>query len=316
MLLDEKRIMPSGDVLDAVQAAIADYNRGRPALLQDLQKRRLATIMPYAIIAIAVVIGILVSVERPKILGFVIPLLAAIGWFIGHSAGRPMREFRQTLRERMLPKIFAFAGRIKYANGVAPQFMQRLPTPELVRFKGAIYDDLIAGVYEGMDFTLCEMRLTSGNDSKTVFKGVTLYFNPAHPFPGRLFAARRVDGLQGFLDDVFADATLTAITSGDGGMDDLYAFRTDRPDDAAPLLSQTIVPVLDHLAKAWPDGLSRLGLVGADAFLMIATEKDFFELPDMHGDIDYGRHVLPMIRDLVSLLTAARLVSRIAPPPR
>ncbi|WEZ83249.1 hypothetical protein P6U16_20780 [Rhizobium sp. 32-5/1] len=316
MLLDEKTIMPSGEVLEAVKAAIADYNSGRPAMLQDLQRRWVSTILPYGVIAIAVVIGILVSVERPVVLGFIIPLLAAIGWFIRHEAGRPMRDFRQSLRERMLPKIFAFAGPIKYANGISPQFMRRLPTPGLVRFKGAIYDDLIAGVYEGMDFTLCEMRLTTGDDNKTVFKGIIVYFNPAHAFPGRLFAAKRVEGLQGFLDDILADRSLTTMPVDRGDLDHLYVFRTDRPDDASPLLTGLIIPVLDYLAKDWPDGIPRLGLAGADAFLMVATEKDFFELPDMHRDINYEHHVLPMIRDLVSLLATARLVSKIVMPPQ
>lgn len=315
MLLDEKTIMPAGAVLDAVKAAIADYNSGRPAMVQDLQRRGLSMITPYAIIAIVVVIGILVSVERPVVLGFIIPLLAAIGWYVRHEAGRPMRDFRQSLRERLLPKIFAFAGPVKYANGISPQFMRRLPTPGLVRFKGAIYDDLIAGVYDGMDFTLCEMRLTTGDDNKTVFKGVIVYFNPANAFPGRLFAAKRVEGLQGFFDDLFADRSLTTITGDRGDLDHLYVFRTDRPDDAGPLLTGAIIPVLDHLAKDWPDGLPRLGLAGADAFLMVATEKDYFELPDMHHDISYEHHVLPMIRDLVSLLSAARLVSQIVPLP-
>ncbi len=311
MLPDGQPMMPDRESLSAVEAAIDDYNRGRPAMLQEMQKRGLFMLLPFAVIAIAVVLGILVSVERPVILGFILPLLAAIGWFIRQEAGRPMREFRQSLRARMLPAIFAFAGRIKYANGVSPQFMSRLPTPGLVRFKGAIYDDLIAGIYEGMDFTLCEMRLTTGDDNRTVFKGVIVYFNPAHAFPGRLFAAKRVEGLEGFIDTILADRSLTTIRGDRGNMDDLYVFRTDRPDDAGPLLTGSIIPVLDRLARDWPDGIPRLGLAGADAFLMISTEKDFFELPDMHRDIDYERHVLPMMRDLISLLAAARQVSQV-----
>ena len=58
----------------------------------------------------------------------------------------------------------------------------------------------------------------------------------------------------------------------------------------------------------------RLALMGGDAFLMVPTKRNFFELPGPQEDIDWERHVRPMIRDLMTLLAVAQLVCRINVP--
>lgn len=312
---DETRIMPDDAVLAEIRTAIEAYNAQRPAMHMSMLNRQFTMMAPYVVVAVAVVVTILLLVERPTILGFVIPLLALGGYVLLREAGRPLREFRQTLRDRMMPLIFGFAGVTRYANGIAPKFMAKLPNPGVVRFSMATYDDLIAGTYEGMDFTLSEVLLSTGADpSEVVFDGVILYFNPAHPFPGRLYAAKRLSGMQGLIDGFFGDRSLQPVASGSYALDQIYEFRTDRPQDAGPLVTNQIATVLDYLAEAWPDGVPRLALSGGDAFVLVPTGRDFFELPDADRDIDYARHVLPMIRDLVTLLAMAQLIDRICQP--
>ncbi|MCV9960700.1 hypothetical protein OIU34_02210 [Pararhizobium sp. BT-229] len=312
MAFDEARVMPDAAALAKVKAAIDTYNAQRPGMLVGLWQRQINMLAPYAVIAGIIVLAILMKVEQPKILGFVVPALIGGGYLVWREGTRPMREFRQTLRDRMLPLIFKFAGRLKYANGVAPRFMARLPNPGLVRFGMARHDDLVSGIYEGMDFTLSEVRLSTGGKSdKTVFDGVILYFNPTYHFPGRLYAAKRLYGVSGFIDDLFGDMSLQRISCGRADLDESHEFRTDRPEEAGPLVTGPIVSMLDYLGDEWPEGTLRLALVGADAFLMVPTSRDFFELPEMERDIDYENDVLPMIRDLVMLLAMAKLVSRI-----
>lgn len=312
---DEASIMPDAAAMEKIHAAINEYNEKRPAAVHQMQGRRMLMLVPFIALCVLIVIGILMSVERPKILGFVIPAMGVGIYLLWLEANRPMRDFRQTLRDRMLPVIFGFAGRIRYSNGIEPKFMQNLPKPGLIRYNRAYFDDLVSGIHEGMDFTLAEVRLTTGGkNEQDVFKGVIVYFNPPHPFDGRLFAAKRLYGFKGFVDDLFADRSLENIRSGFGELDATYDFRTDHPEAATGLVVGPIASALNYLAEAWPDDTVRLALMGGDAFLMVPTKRNFFELPEPYENIDWERHVRPMIRDLMTLLAVAQLVCRINVP--
>lgn len=312
---DEAGIMPGAAAMEQIRAAIDEYNAKRPAVVKAMEGRRMMMLVPYGALCVVVVIGILMTMEWRKILGYVAVAMGFIGYFLWRQANRPMDIFRQTLRDRMLPAIFGFAERLRYANGIEPSFMKKLPKPGLIRYDTAYYDDLVSGIYQGMDFTLCEIRLTTGGrHERDVFNGVVVYFNPPHPFEGRLFAAKRLYGFGGFVDDLFADRSLENIRSGFGELDATYDFRTDAPEKATPLVVGPVASALNYLAEVWPDDTVRLALMGDDAFLMVPTKRNFFELPDLHEDIDWERHVRPMIRDLVTLLAVAQLVCRINVP--
>ncbi|WP_075292646.1 hypothetical protein [Pararhizobium arenae] len=312
---DEASIMPDAATMEKIHVAIDEYNGQRPAVLQEMERRRLPTMVPFGVIC-ALVLGVVVArFQEPRFIGFVIGVMCLVGYFLWKEANRPMAQFRQTLRDRMLPVIFGFAGQIRYRNGTEPKFMKLLPKPGLIRYNGAHYDDLVSGVYQGMDFTLCEVRLTTGGKhERDVFKGVIVYFNPPHAFAGRLFAAKRLYGFKGFVDDLFGDRSLENIRSGFGELDASYDFRTDHPERATPLVVGPIAQALNYLAEAWPDDIVRLALMGGDAFLLVPTKRNFFELPGPREDIDWQRHVRPMIRDLMTLLAVAQLVCRINVP--
>lgn len=312
---DEASMMPDPAAMETIRAVIREYNEGRPAIVKAMQGRRMMMLVPYGTLCVVILIGILMTVEWRKILGYVAAAMGFAGYFLWRQANRPMGKFRQTLRERMLPAIFGFVEGIRYANGMMPAFMQKLPKPGLIRYDTAHYDDFVSGIYQGMDFTLGEIRLTTGGkNEKDVFKGVVVYFNPPHPFEGRLFAAKRLYGFGGFVDDLFGDRSLDNIRSGFGELDASYDFRTDQPEKATPLVVGPVASALNYLAEVWPDDTVRLALTGGDAFLMVPTKQDFFELPDLHEDIDWERHVRPMIRNLATLLAAAQLVCRINVP--
>ncbi|WEZ83248.1 hypothetical protein P6U16_20775 [Rhizobium sp. 32-5/1] len=72
-----------------------------------------------------------------------------------------------------------------------------------------------------------------------------------------------------------------------------------------------MVSALDYLSGVWPTDVVRIALSGHECFLLVPSKKNFFELPDIAHDINFDAHVRPMIRDLVTLLVTARLVSRI-----
>ncbi len=312
---DEASIMPDAATMETIHAAINEYNEKRPGIVHQMEGRRMMLLVPFCAVCALILFGAIKSFDQPRFIGGVIGIMFLIGYLLWKEANRPMVEFRQTLRDRMLPVIFGFAERIRYRNGIEPKFMEKLPKPGLIRFGRAHYDDLVSGILEDMDFTLSEVRLTTGGKhEQDVFKGVILYFNPPHPFEGRLFAAKRLYGFKGFMDDLFGDRSLENIRSGFGELDATYDFRTDHPEKATALVVGPIAQALNYLAEAWPDDTVRLALMGSDAFLLVPTKKNFFELPDLRENIDWERHVKPMIRDLMTLLAVAQLVRRINVP--
>ena len=81
------------------------------------------------------------------------------------------------------------------------------------------------------------------------------------------------------------------------------------------LTTALALEALTHGFRDFAVGRARRGRKpGGDAFLMVPTKRNFFELPGPREDIDWERHVRPMIRDLMTLLAVAQLVCRINVP--
>mgnify|MGYP003493992859 FL=1 len=51
-----------------------------------------------------------------------------------------------------------------------------------------------------------------------------------------------------------------------------------------------------------------------DIFLLVPSKRNFFELPPIGTDVDYGAHVEPMVRELAMLLATGGLVRKAVMP--
>ncbi|MBP1857143.1 DUF3137 domain-containing protein [Rhizobium herbae] len=313
---DEATVMPDAAALETVRQAIGEYNAARPALELAMQRRVTVVMGIYAVVAIVVFVQLVSRIGMGEGLGVVIAVLFGIGWGLFNFCMKPVRDFQQNLRDRMLPLIFGFIDDMRYSKGLVPRFMEKFPKQALLKYGLAEHDDAISGHHDSLRFMLSETELSTGGKNKTVlFDGVIFHFYLEQPFPGILAATKRPTGMQKFAQELFGTGNLRIIDSGDAEIDATHEFRTDNTAAARPLIEGPLVKALDYLSSVWRDDVVRIALSGHECFLLVPTKKNFFELPDIAHDINVDWHVFPMIRDLVTLLVTARLVSRIAQQP-
>lgn len=309
---DEAKATPDEAALQTVRTAIGDYNDARPGLERAMHWRLTVIMGIYAVVAVVAFFALVSEIGWGDGLGAVIAILFGIGWGLYNLCMKPVWDFQQNLRNRMLPLIFGFVDEMRYSKGLKPRFMEKFPKPALLKYGVAEHDDAISGQHDGMHFMLSEAELKTGGKNKTtLFDGVIFHFYLDHPFPGILAAAKRPTGFQKFAQELFGTGDLSIIDSGDPMIDGTHEFRTDNTTAARTLIEGPLVKALDYLSSVWRDDVVRIALSNHECFLLVPTKKNFFELPDIAHDIDFDRHVAPMIRDLVTLLVTARLVSRI-----
>ena len=102
------------------------------------------------------------------------------------------------------------------------------------------------------------------------------------------------------------------MSSGLAAVDATHEFRTDREGPEQQRLSIEMAKALDWLQGFWGHGPVQIALGGDDGYLLLAGKQDHFELPHIDaGDIVFDRDILPLIKDMVTLLAVAHLIHRI-----
>ena len=305
------RLMPGPEALARIRAEIDGYNGQRAQVARQTWIRLVLLLGGWALISVAICWPLVVA-GNSQAFGLACVAILFSGYFLFDRAMAPRRQFRQTVRDRLLPAVFGFVDDLRYAGSGSPRFLERMPGNEFLRRTHSRHRDLFSGRYDGFRFTLCETELSIGNGSKRqiTFTGVVVAFQQENGFPGTLLAAKRPGRLAKAIRSLFEEGTLSEVKSGDAGIDASHEFRTDNPQ-AAGLRVAAMAKALDYLAGTWPDGVIRIALRHKDGFLLVPTQKDFFELPPIGTPLDFDVHVRPMIADLVTLVSTARLVSRI-----
>ncbi|GLR49239.1 hypothetical protein KYK30_11105 [Shinella yambaruensis] len=310
--VDEAALMPKEGSLDALHGAVAEYNAARPKVARDMYVTVTLLLGVYLLFSVLVLYLVATQIEEDWTFVTLAALIVG-GTFVWKFAVAPAKRFQQTLRDRMLPLVFGFVDEVQYVHGATPRFIAGMPGKEFVQRDRAVHGDMIAGVHEGLAFTLSETELStgSGKSRQTTFKGVIFHFLREEEFPGLLIAARKPNAVHRFMRDLFGGSRLALVTSGNVEVDVSHEFRTDRAEAATPIVQGTLAKALDYLASVWRDDVVRLALTGRECYLLVPTRKDFFELPPVDTPIDFDRYIRPMIRDLVTLLATAQLVRKI-----
>ncbi|MCF3639876.1 DUF3137 domain-containing protein [Rhizobium sp. TRM95111] len=310
--IDEAALMPDGAALEKIRTALEAYNRERPAVAADMWRRRLGYMAGFAVLVAAVLYGVWKAGD-PDVFGFALGGTLVCGFFVWSKAHEPARDFQQGLRHRLMPSIFGFVEGVRYSNGETPRFIAAMPGKEFVSRDRSAHDDTIAGRHEGLDFTLTETELTSGSGKHktTHFKGIIFHFRRDERFAGLLVATKRPNAFALMVRNFFSAGNLQSVTSGHPDVDESHEFRTDNPTAATPIVQGTLARGLDFLSGLWRDDTIRIALHNHECYLLVPTKTNYFELPSVETDVDFDRHVRPMIRDLMTLLATAQLVRKI-----
>lgn len=309
-------VMPDAAQLAAIRRDIDTYEAARRATRRAVIWRGPLAIMLIAL-AIYVAAGLLNSVASPYEQWTSTPhlglyLFAAVLTVLAYFwTVAPQRRIRKDLRQRLFPSIFRFIDGFGYTQARKPSSFDRFPREMVGSYDRERFDDTLTGNYRGFPFELFEAALEQGS-ATVVFKGIGLAFEAERPFAGTLIAGRKADIQAGFFKRVFGRPDLQKIDAGNADLDAAYDFRTDNPDAAQALVVGRLAAALRWLGETWPAGRPLIALKGSDAFLLLPMQRDYFQLPDIGTQLDYERHVRPMIVDLVTLLETAALVRKVA----
>ncbi|MEI9416504.1 hypothetical protein [Mesorhizobium sp. Cs1321R2N1] len=312
-----ENFMPGAADIAAIKKDIETYEATRASVARRV-KWRVPLFVGLVVVFVALIAWLFNKVADPNEQWFSTPhvFLYGIGLVASSvlyfQAMKPATRLQQSFRETLLPIIFGSIVDMRYQHGGKPNSFDRLPREAVGAFNKQSFDDVVSGRYEEFPFELyeAELRVGSGKDSSTVFKGVIVAFEAIEPFPGVLVATRRTNAVVGFFRGMFA-SKMQDLSSGVPELDAAYEFRTDNIEAARPLVTGRLAQALKWLGETWPDDPARVALNGADGFLLLPQTKNFFELPDISVPLDYQTHVAPMISDMGAMLATAALVRKI-----
>ncbi len=308
---DPGHYMPDEARLAEIRARIGEYNAERPSIRRRAYLQAALYMGAYAAVVLSIFYLMRHSGSKNSLLGWIFAGAAMCGWWIWDFAWKPVKDHQLSLRYRLFPVIFGFIGDMRYSHGHAPGFLDDIRRIKLVQFTHSENDDLVSGMHDGLGFEMLEARLTigSGKNRTSVFKGLIFRFSLKTEFPGLLAAAKRGNRFQEWLHDLFGHHSDT-IASGDWDIDRTHEIHTDNHAAAKPLVEGPLVSALTYLRREWWAGEARIALRGRECFLLLPSDRDYFALPDIGRDVDYEADIEPMIRDMVVLLAAAHLISR------
>lgn len=310
-LMEPEQYMPGEAAVAEIQAQIGAYNKARPAIYHSCLKQAVTALLVYGAIGLLVLFYcVRLGVEPDDM------ILVAGGLLLGGGAlwafmWSPMEKHRAALRERLFPKLFGFIEDVTYQQHPKPGFLRHVSELKLVRYSDASNDDLIAGRHQGMDFALLETTLTIGSKNKeTVFRGLIFHFRLADQFPGMLVVAKRGGWWERTMKDFWRTGPSLEMSSANRQLDESHQFYSDNRDAARPIIAGPLTSVLTWLGNEWHGGEVRIGLSGEHGYLMLPSQHNYFSLPGGDEDVEYKRHVEPLVRELVMALAIAHVVGR------
>lgn len=240
--------------------------------------------------------------------GAVVAGIAGYFW-----ATAPKRRAASGGAEALLPAIFSAIDNFSHSKGKAPASFSRLPRELTGPFNRERFDDVVTGRYRGFDFELFEASLSqkSGGEETVSFAGAGLAFEAERPFPGVLIAGLQTPIARGMFGKLFGGKDLEPVTSGIAELDGNYVFLSDNPDAAQALLTGSLARALQWLGEIWPDGRGLVALKGSDAFVLLPSARNLFELPPGPEPVDLDRDVRPMATDVFVMLETAALLRKV-----
>ncbi|MBX9466313.1 MAG: DUF3137 domain-containing protein [Aquamicrobium sp.] len=317
--------LPNAETVVAIERDVENYDARRRHAQSEIGRRMPALFASY-VLACAVVFYFIIANFRdmPEKVAFILLFgggFAAIagGVALYRFAHRVGVDTQQGFRDHILPVIFGFVDGLRYSHGYEPGSFRRLPAALKGDYNHSEFGDVITGRLDGRHFEICEMSLSRRSKSSTVvlFKGVALCCSVRDSFPGTLVAVRKPEPslMQPFNDLMQA---LSGLLGGERletvfsrtPLDRAYEFRSDRREEARALFEGGLGDVLGLVNARWQRGSPRLAVRHSEFFLLLPSDKDFFELPPLERPVDYRAHLEPMVRDFATLLAIVAEVQR------
>jgi hypothetical protein len=317
--------LPNAQTIAAIEKDVANYNERRRHAQGEIGRRVPMLLGSYAL-ACAVAFYFIIAnfgamPEKVALLLLICGGIAASVGAVGvhRFANRVGVDTQQGFRNHVLPVIFGFVEGLRYSQGYEPGSFRRLPAALKGDYNHTEFGDIITGRLQGKWFEICELTLSRRSKSSNVvlFKGLALCCSVSDDFPGTIVAVRKPGPsmMQPFNDLM---RSLAAFFGGERfetvysrtPLDRHYEFLSDRRVEARAMLAGGLGDVLGWVNERWRSGSPRLAVRHNELFLLLPSDKDFFELPPLDRPVDYRAHLEPMVRDFAALLAIVAEVQR------
>jgi hypothetical protein len=301
--------------LAEIRSAIDAYNGERGGASRNSMLRLVSVFAPLLVIVVVAAWFLNGNAVPEEVWTSPLHVFLYVGAVVAGIAGyfwatTPQRQAAQPTTNRLLPTIFGAIDNFRHEKGEAPASFKRLPRELTGNFNRERFDDVVTGSYRGFDFELFEATFSEG-DTPT-FSGAGLAFEAERPFPGVLIAGLQTPKTKGFFGKLFGGRALEQVSSGVDELDQAYVFRSDNPDAARQLLTGSLASALRWLGEMWPDGRALVALKGSDAFVLLPSARNLFELPQGPQPIDFDKDVRPMVTDVFVMLETAALLRKLS----
>lgn len=301
---------------NAAEAALAAYNTEQVAVAA-ARARRIPLFIGSTLVATVAVAAVAIQFDldrdflsTPMLVTYFVGFMAI--FFAWDAAEKPAKRLQQGLRDRILPHAFSFLENPAYAHAAQPQSAQYIPRQAIGTFNRSAYGDVISGAYDGVPLEIFEatFRHKAGKSDSIAFKGMILAVRLEKPFPGTLIAISKTGNVTRWFRDLFGNAMETHDFV-DPAIGEAFEVRSTNGEATRKLLDGALAKALKFLRDTWPDGQPRLALNEGNAFVLLPSYKDFFELPKIGTPVHYAGHIEPMANELKSLAAIGALASRL-----
>lgn len=318
---DDATIMPDAEARARAVKAVADYNAARPKSQMAVYRNIGLFLVPGALLYGWVAWLLLTSgagKNSPQsfILAGMILSVVWGGQKLWTWVWQPATDLQQAARNQLIPQVFSFVKDLRYRHGLEPAFMRYLPAKSIVQHTRIQYDDMITGAHDGLAFSLCECLfwLHQGKSERVTFQGAIYHCKAPQNFPGTLVVSENLSDSSRFWYGGPDDRHIPEVHMDGGRIKHMFSVRSSNPVAAKAQLEGNLGRALIWLDGAWPDAAPRLVLSKDDIFLLVPSNRNFFELPPIGTDVDYGAHIEPMVRELAMLLATGGLVRKAVMP--
>jgi hypothetical protein len=320
----EEDYLPDAPTIARIEQDIARYNERRQEAQAEIGRRMPMAMMLFVIGAVAVH-ALVYLVFWPSDFALRAMIFLFVGSLVGLGVVRHFvhgigADTQQEFRNHMLPVLFGFVDSVRYRSSFEPGSFSRLPSQIKGPHNARRFDDFVSGRVNGKHFELYELALLTRSKSseKIRFRGLVLTCHTDEPVEGLLVATVIERNPFRAIKEFLTGEKMSEVTSGTA-LDRLYEFRTDNPAAAKAVLGGGLAEVLEWLVKRWPRSAVRIAQRRSELFVMLPTDKNFFELPALDRRLDYRRDLEPMMKDFASLMVIVDTVQRMGreatPPP-
>ncbi len=73
----------------------------------------------------------------------------------------------------------------------------------------------------------------------------------------------------------------------------------------------SLAGALQWMGEMWPDGRALVALKGSDAFVLLPSARNLFELPQPPQPVSFEKDVRPMVTDVYVMLETAALMRKL-----